>query len=55
MEEAAASDDDEGHQEDTNAEDDYGYGYEDDSMADPIHNLDVYYGGEDGLMEGIHA
>lgn len=55
MEEAAASDEDEGHQENTNAEDDYGYGHEDDSMADPdngqiedgIDNLDVYYGGED--------
>ena len=57
MEEVAASDEDDGHQEDTNMEDD-GYGYEDGSMADldfinngqveeGIDDLDLYYGRED--------
>ena len=53
----AASDEDDGHQEDTNMEDD-GYGYEDGSMADldfinngqveeGVDDLDLYYGRED--------
>ena len=59
--EVVASDEDEDHQEDTNPEDDYGYGYEDDSIADPeriedtIDDLEVYYGGEEGRSHGIYA
>ena len=59
VEEEVASDEDEGHQEDTNAD-------EDDGMADPDFNgqveegiddldLDLYYGEQDDPMEGMYA
>ena len=51
-----ATDEDEGHQADTNAEDDY----EDDDMADPEFNGQVeeginYFEEEDDSMEGMYA